>query len=317
MYDSERVTVTKDFIMCEGDIPVMLVAHMDTVFKTPPKHIYFDATQQVMWSPQGLGADDRAGIFGIFKIIEEGYRPHVLLTTDEEIGGIGAQAAVMYMLELLFDTKYIVQLDRQGSYDCVFYSCANPDFKQFVEKYGFITQAGSFSDISILCPAWGLAGVNLSIGYRNEHREIETLHTYDMETTIKAVIKMLQDVDNTAHFEFIMDQDEYHFWSRYGCYAWDYPEEDDIWYNDPINRNDKKKIVFTCKKCQKNIGAEYKFDVQSAIYKNTMNYYCVDCISTAINVDWCAKCGAPFETLEDRTLCYDCGPDDRTEINIF
>lgn len=43
-----------------------------------------------MWSPQGLGADDRAGIFAIIQIIKSGLRPHIILTTDEEVGGVGA-----------------------------------------------------------------------------------------------------------------------------------------------------------------------------------------------------------------------------------
>ena len=31
----EKVIVTKDYIVAVGDIPIALVAHMDTVFKTP------------------------------------------------------------------------------------------------------------------------------------------------------------------------------------------------------------------------------------------------------------------------------------------
>ena len=66
-YPTEKITATSHYILCEGTEPVMLVAHMDTVFKTPPKNIYYDRRQRVMWSPQGLGADDRAGIFDIKK----------------------------------------------------------------------------------------------------------------------------------------------------------------------------------------------------------------------------------------------------------
>ena len=91
-YALDTVIETDDFICAKGDIPIALVAHMDTVFKKTPENIYYDADQNVMWSSQGLGADDRAGVFAIVSIINKGYRPHIILTTDEEIGGIGACA---------------------------------------------------------------------------------------------------------------------------------------------------------------------------------------------------------------------------------
>ena len=46
------------------------------------------------------------------------------------------------------DMKYIIQLDRRGTSDCVFYNCANEAFIEYVEKFGFIENFGSFSDIS-------------------------------------------------------------------------------------------------------------------------------------------------------------------------
>jgi len=93
-YQPEKIVATSKFILCEGTEPIMLVAHLDTVFKTHPIHIYLDRQYNVMWSPEGLGADDRAGVFAIIKIIQAGYRPHICLTTDEECGGIGASALI-------------------------------------------------------------------------------------------------------------------------------------------------------------------------------------------------------------------------------
>ena len=89
-----KVTATKQYILAEGELPVCLVAHLDTVEKKPPTDIYFDKEQGVMWSPQLLGADDRAGIYAIIQIIEAGYKPHVIFTTDEEIGAVGAQKLI-------------------------------------------------------------------------------------------------------------------------------------------------------------------------------------------------------------------------------
>ena len=54
----DNVIATKDYVVAIGDIPIALVAHLDTVFKYPPEEIYYDRVKNVMWSPAGLGADD-------------------------------------------------------------------------------------------------------------------------------------------------------------------------------------------------------------------------------------------------------------------
>ena len=94
--------------MATGDIPIALVAHMDTVFKKPPEEIFFDQKHNVMWSPQGLGADDRAGVFAIVQIVRSGLKPHVIFTTDEECGALGAMA--LAKLDCPFtELKYLIQ----------------------------------------------------------------------------------------------------------------------------------------------------------------------------------------------------------------
>ena len=37
----KNIINTPDYILARGDIPVALVAHMDTVFKIPPEKIYY------------------------------------------------------------------------------------------------------------------------------------------------------------------------------------------------------------------------------------------------------------------------------------
>ena len=67
-----KVVHTNEYIIAEGDIPVALTAHMDTVFKFPPDEIYFDSRKNVLWSPDGLGADDRAGVFALTQYMNIG-----------------------------------------------------------------------------------------------------------------------------------------------------------------------------------------------------------------------------------------------------
>ena len=287
-YALDTVIETDDFICAKGDIPIALVAHMDTVFKKLPENIYYDADQNVMWSPQGLGADDRAGVFAIISIINKGYRPHLILTTDEEIGGVGAFALTEF--EKPFeDVRYLIQLDRRGSDDCVFYDCANPEFVKYVEQFGFAENWGSFSDISTICPEWGVAGVNLSIGYRNEHSEIETLHIGNMLNTIDKVENMLTEKD-IPFFEYIEDP-TMKWWESYytknaSNYCYGYGGWDSWDYNH---------LHVVCFECGKTFIEEDTFPVRRL--HGGLGYCCSDCIVD--KVGWCDECTEAFEIGED------------------
>lgn len=185
LYRSDRYTYAP------GDIPLMLVAHTDTVHDSPPDTLCFDPAQQIAWSPQGLGADDRAGIYAIALLLERGLRPHVLLTDCEETGGQGAQDVVCELDAP--DAHALIQLDRMNSQDAVYYSCNCKPLRRWATKHGFTTAQGSFSDISVLMPAWGIAGVNLSVGYYAQHTTGEYLRTDELESTVDKVARMLQN----------------------------------------------------------------------------------------------------------------------------
>ena len=177
----EQVVKHEKYTYAIGTIPIALVAHLDTVYNSPALKIYHDAQHDVIWSPQGLGADDRAGVFAIIQIIKAGYRPHIIFTTDEEIGGKGA--SILASQKCPFpQLKYLIELDRQGSHDCVFYDVDNPEFVKYIEAFGFKEAWGTFSDISYLAPAWKTCAVNLSVGYKYEHSYAEHLHLKDLKS---------------------------------------------------------------------------------------------------------------------------------------
>jgi hypothetical protein len=305
-YPTGKVKYCKDnFILCEGDIPIMFVAHMDTVFKTPPKNIYYDAEQQTMWSPDGLGADDRAGVFLIWKMVHDGHRPHICLTTDEEVGGIGAKMLISYYANCPFDCKYIVQLDRQGTNDCVFYGCANEEFQEYIEAYNFITEWGTFSDISTICPAWKIAGVNLSVGYKNEHTVAETLNFKALYNTYVEVCNMMKNIENAPHFEYVFDPYD-RFYSAIGqkyfgsIYPIDYYDDDYM----PASIAKTTQQV-SCYKCKKMFDVDELFSVKTNKEPFLHRLYCIDCVRTGVN--WCEICHEPFEmSNENDILCPDC-----------
>lgn len=217
------------FLYGIGDIPIMLVAHMDTVHLTIPEHIFYDEEQQIMWSPEGIGGDDRCGVYIITRILHEGYQPYVLFLEDEEIGCIGASKCVKVLKAP--DVRYIVEIDRRGSDDCVFYDCDNPKFTEYVESFGFEEAIGSYSDICELSDEWGIASVNVSAGYYNEHTEKEFISLSDMEKTFGRIIDMLED-DKKEYYEFI--KKKYHYVS----YSYTNPKKN----NKSNNKNDNEEL---------------------------------------------------------------------------
>lgn len=280
-----KVCTTKNYVYAVGDIPIALVAHLDTVFKEPVENIYYDERKNVMWSPEGLGADDRAGVFAIIKIIRSGLKPHIIFTTDEEIGGLGAEILVKECPTPFAEMKYIIQLDRRGTNDCVFYDCDNPKFVDYVELFGFTEAYGSFSDISEICPVWGVAGVNLSIGYQNEHSIAETLHISPFLATVDKVIKMLNDANNAPSFKYIPNP-----------YTTKWLPLKTQWSSDEW---------LNCFKC-KHVFSEYELFPVKCLDGKT-RFYCPDCVVDM--VEWCEICGEAFEIDLDnpeRKRCKDC-----------
>lgn len=284
-YDSKNIILTDDYILCEGTIPIMLVAHMDTVFPMPPDEIYYDREKNVLWSPSGLGADDRAGVFAILQILRAGYRPHVCLTTDEEVGCVGASELTIDWPTPPFNINFCIQLDRRGANDCVFYDCENDDFTKFIEKYGFETQWGTFTDISIIAPDWGCAAVNLSVGYFGEHSPTEILNAGYLYRTINRVKCILKDaITSCPAFAYIPGK-----WAHINSY----------WMNSYRKGNsinfaggDTKKVE--CCKCHRYEYSDDLFYVHSKDNHKVLKPYCYECIGKS-DVNWCDICGEPYE----------------------
>ena len=215
--------INKDgYLYAKGTYPVLLVAHMDTVHKEPVQTINRINPVSVIFSPQGIGGDDRCGCYLILKMIEY-FNCSVLFVEDEEIGCIGATKFIKDFDCSTIDVNYIVEFDRRGSNDCVFYDCDNKDFEDFVTSTGYFkTQYGSFSDICVLAPEIGVAAVNLSCGYYNEHTKEETINLLELETILEESKKLLSKESNK--FEYI--ENRFSWRKQFNDYYGWYDEDD-------------------------------------------------------------------------------------------
>ena len=249
--------------------------HYDNVVYTS-SYIYAEGG-----SPEGLGADDRAGIFSILYIIlNTNLRPSIIFTTDEEAGGIGAKKLVSQIHKPISPIKFMIELDRRGSKDCVFYDGDNRDFVKYIEEFGFDEAYGSFSDISIISPQWKILGVNLSVGYYEEHSQQEHLKVGEMFKTIDKVKRILSS-KRFPTFEYKE--------TAYDYYRSVFPDD-----------------VEVCDNCGAMV---YSYETIPAYIQDESGlleeyYFCGKCAEKLI--DWCPRCGSPYIAFDEYSACPVC-----------
>lgn len=222
---------------------VTLVCHIDTAISDTDRvwnqkemkytetkirrRIFFDRKLQAFCGPDGLGADDRAGVWGILRVytsLPQELKPNLLFCDEEETGGKGARDAARLLPELK-DSLFFIEIDRRGTNDCVFYNQESDDFVKYIESFGFKKEFGTFSDISHLGREFDLCGSNLSAGYFNEHTRHETLYCRPLNDTIFKTISLVANATKEGKIWTIPKavpvkyNDSY--WDRqdYGCHS--------------------------------------------------------------------------------------------------
>lgn len=213
------------YVRSQG-VDVMLTAHMDTVHKEKCKKIVEikQDGQKILWSPQGIGGDDRCGIFMITELLKTtSFRPAIVFCEDEEIGCIGAGKFAKWLAKNAdtkeLELKYIIELDRRNGNDAVFYDCGNEEFIKYIcDTTGYKEATGSYSDICEISPALDVASVNLSCGYYKEHTLEHYVIVEEMERTFLAVQTLLAAADTVEKFDY----KEIKYWSNYYNYNYNY-----------------------------------------------------------------------------------------------
>ncbi|WLR52746.1 M20/M25/M40 family metallo-hydrolase [Bacillus tianshenii] len=189
-----------------GDGPtILLSAHMDTCEAIhPTREIIENGT--VLSSSKGIfGADDRAGIGIILKVIEEIHKLNfngtikLAFTVKEEIGCVGAIEMDRRFLE---NVDAAIVVDRRNSRDIVT-SRMGIDlfceqaygrlFEQAGQRLGMadwkMTEGGT-SD-ALIFSREGIPSVNLSAGYQYEHTNNETFDLVAAYETIQLIRDVL------------------------------------------------------------------------------------------------------------------------------
>jgi hypothetical protein len=193
---SKKYKIHQDwlYLICykETGVNVLLNAHYDV---RQPNHRPFAEQDGIVKGNNGLGADDRAGIYALLKIIETVDVKYILLTDSEEIQARGCNA---FLKKHGNDLKpnFVFTIDNENGMIYNMGSSNNSLFKKFIEDYGFMNvpqRQGWSSEINYICPVLGCSGANVSAGYLNEHRKDELLNLEWLLFTVTQGERLLKD----------------------------------------------------------------------------------------------------------------------------
>lgn len=315
------------YIFAKGTLPVCLVAHMDKVpwykpikkiSKTPVLNKKGDVSDVYLSSKQGIGGDDRCGVYAILSMLKIGHRPSVLFCMGEEIGCRGSRKFTEdHKKNFLKDINAFIQIDRRGSNDCVRYSDHNHNLTDKICEFGYVSAFGSMSDISILMPHFGISGVNLSSGYYHEHHaNLEYVSVKDVKVLLRRLNKILSSNIFTERFEYQSYSSYGYCDSRYGLdsfkkFNFQKPMSDlekssskqlslfeDIPYESPDD-------LAVCDYCGESFHEADLIETDNIMIGNV----CEDCAKEMIKSGYvkCSCCGKLYLPSKDNSNCPFCG----------
>lgn len=200
---------------------LLLMAHADTV-QGQMRYDTLCYTGDFIYGPYGCGADDRAGCAAVWKLRDLGHS--ILVTTGEEVGGIGAYHAARNLEDVLGRHAIAFQVDRAGSDDVALYpGTYSGEFEKYLaEKFPGWTQSdGTYTDVATISPAVGICGANLAAGYMWEHTNKEVLSVAALGATINSLRRLCLEAEYP-----VMLPDKVESWYNYPT-LWVDDDDDD------------------------------------------------------------------------------------------
>ena len=183
-----------------------LVCHLDQVQELHSED--FEVRQEgdmlYGWSEQnqqreGLGADDKNGIWVCLRCLEECPHLKVFMAVGEEKGCIGSNHADM---SFFADSLYVLEPDCKGGEEIhtnlKSIPCASNDFVEAlqVEANGYTITDGKGSDIfALTLNGIGVSCANIPAGYHLPHKDDEYTSVPELEHTLSYILHIINTID--------------------------------------------------------------------------------------------------------------------------
>lgn len=189
-----------------------IVAHLDQVQREHSKDFKAIETEDIIfgYSPknrkrEGLGADDKNGIWIALKCLEKYECIKVAFFISEEIGCIGSRNADMNFFE---DTRFVIEPDRRGFENLItdisYTSLCSNDFLRDIgfERFGYKEESGMMTDVLELKErGLGVSCINLSCGYYEPHTHEEFTVKKDLLNCLRLVEHIIENCQSVYPHE--------------------------------------------------------------------------------------------------------------------
>lgn len=216
-----------------------IVAHLDQVQRIHSKDFRAVETRDLIFGYsaknhqiEGLGADDKNGIFMALEALGKYDCLKVAFFKEEETGCQGSSHAKMSFFD---NCRFVIQCDRKGNSDLITsIGCSDLCSEAFIqsidpEKWGYKEEQGMMTDVETLKEnGLSVSAVNISCGYYNPHSDEEVTVKRDLGKCWKLVQHIMEDCTEVYPHE--VGENGY-----YGCYdEWELESEIyDILQQDP------------------------------------------------------------------------------------
>lgn len=216
-----------------------VVAHLDQVQNEHSDDFMAVETDDIIFGyshknrkQEGLGADDKNGIWIALKCLESTDVLKVAFFVGEEIGCVGSRRCDM---SFFADCRFVVQPDRKGSSDLItnisgvicsdkFKFDINPLAFGYTSTYGLMTDVLELSERGI-----GLSCINLSCGYYSPHTDEEFTVKEDILNCLNFVKYIIENCTEVYPHKYDSGYSYSGYKYPYSSYWKDYDDYDDYY----------------------------------------------------------------------------------------
>ena len=168
---------------------------------------------------EGLGADDKNGIWVALKCLERFDNIKVAFFHSEEIGTVGSGEADMKFFK---DCRFVIEADRRNGGDLITDICGDicsqefkDDIAEIADVHGYKETSGMLTDVETLSDnGLGLSCINFSCGYYNPHTDQEYTVIEELENCLDFAMDIIEKC--TKVYKFKREKS----YGRYGGYGY-------------------------------------------------------------------------------------------------
>lgn len=259
----------------ESETYPCIVAHLDQVQDKHSSDFKAVETEDIIfgYSPrnkrrEGLGADDKNGIWIALQCLQEFGAIKVAFFVGEEIGCIGSRRCDISWFS---DCRFVIEPDRRGDRDLITNisgAICNEEFEacSCYNDYGYKPTSGTMTDVLELSERGiGLSCINLSCGYYDPHTDDEYTVKEDLLNCLEFVKNIIRNCREVYHHKY---QSCYSY-GRGLSYTYEYGGmgEDDYF---PKSRGGSSLDIQLLKMSD---FADVESFIDQLVFENCLNYY--------------------------------------------